>query len=139
MKRRFNCICSLAVPLMLAHVALPVSGTAGQAAQSGSPNTAAAGQTSDSLDPGLYITFETSMGGIRCRLFENEAPITVRTIVGLATGKKSYVDPATKQEGFGQALLRRADFPSRDTQIHDPGRRPARDGRGRSGRPGVSL
>jgi peptidyl-prolyl cis-trans isomerase A (cyclophilin A) len=102
MKRRINRICSLAVPLMLAHVALPVSGTAGQAAQSGSPNTAAAGQTSDNLDPGLYITFETSMGGIRCRLFENEAPITVRTIVSLATGKKSYVDPATKQKVSGK-------------------------------------
>jgi peptidyl-prolyl cis-trans isomerase A (cyclophilin A) len=52
--------------------------------------------------PGLYMTFETSMGDIRCRLFENETPLTVRTIVGLAIGKISYVDPKTKQKVTGK-------------------------------------
>jgi len=47
--------------------------------------------------PGLYMTFETDKGDIGCKLFENEAPVTVRKIVGLAVGKISYVDPRTHQ------------------------------------------
>lgn len=52
--------------------------------------------------PGLYMTFETSMGSISCRLFPKEAPITVRTIVGLATGRKSYIDPRTHKKVVGK-------------------------------------
>jgi peptidyl-prolyl cis-trans isomerase A (cyclophilin A) len=52
--------------------------------------------------PGLYLTFETSMGNIHCKLFEAEAPLTVKTIVGLATGKLSYIDPRTKQKAAGK-------------------------------------
>jgi len=48
--------------------------------------------------PGLYMTFETNMGNIQCKLFEKDTPLTVRTIVGLAVGKISYVDPKTKQK-----------------------------------------
>ena len=53
-------------------------------------------------DPGLYMTFETTLGRISCKLYENEAPITVRTIVGLALGKRSYLDPRTKQKVTGK-------------------------------------
>ena len=52
--------------------------------------------------PGLYMTFETGMGDIHCRLFENETPLTVGTIVGLAIGKISYIDPKTKQKVSGK-------------------------------------
>jgi peptidyl-prolyl cis-trans isomerase A (cyclophilin A) len=52
--------------------------------------------------PGLYMTIETSMGDIHCKLFEKEAPNTVRIIVGLATGKLSYIDPRTKQKASGK-------------------------------------
>jgi peptidyl-prolyl cis-trans isomerase A (cyclophilin A) len=47
--------------------------------------------------PGLYMTFETDKGNITCKLFEQAAPVTVRTMVGLAIGKISYVDPRTRQ------------------------------------------
>jgi peptidyl-prolyl cis-trans isomerase A (cyclophilin A) len=47
--------------------------------------------------PGLYMTFETEKGDIGCKLFENEAPVTVRKIVGLAIGKISYADLRTRQ------------------------------------------
>ncbi|HUK54951.1 MAG TPA: peptidylprolyl isomerase [Candidatus Binatia bacterium] len=53
-------------------------------------------------EPGLYMTFETSMGPLRCKLFEKEAPLTVRTIVGLATGKKPYQDPRSGQNVEGK-------------------------------------
>ena len=52
--------------------------------------------------PGLYMTFETSMGTINCKLFEKETPLTVKIITGLATGKMSYVDPRTKAKVAGK-------------------------------------
>ena len=36
---------------------------------------------------GLYMTLETTMGSLTCKLFEKEAPVTVGKIVGLATGR----------------------------------------------------
>jgi peptidyl-prolyl cis-trans isomerase A (cyclophilin A) len=51
----------------------------------------------DKRKPGLYWTMETDKGNISCKLFEVEAPVTVRTMVGLAIGKVSYVHPETKQ------------------------------------------
>jgi len=102
MKSRFKCIRRGAVPLLLVLVAGPDASAAGQAVPSDPQNTTGTGQTPGSMDPGLYITFETSMGDIRCRLYENDAPVTVRTIVGLATGRKSYIDPATKQKVSGK-------------------------------------
>lgn len=57
---------------------------------------------SEKRAPGLYMTYETSMGKIHCKLFEKEAPLTVRTIVGLATGKLPYIDPKTKQKIMGK-------------------------------------
>ncbi len=53
-------------------------------------------------EDGLYVTFETSLGDIHCKLFEKETPFTVRMIVGLALGKQSYVDPKTKQTVTGK-------------------------------------
>jgi peptidyl-prolyl cis-trans isomerase A (cyclophilin A) len=52
--------------------------------------------------PGLYMRFETDLGSITCKLYEKETPITVRTIVGLATGRLSYIDPRTRQKVSGK-------------------------------------
>jgi peptidyl-prolyl cis-trans isomerase A (cyclophilin A) len=68
------------------------------AAQTPPPPAATEGQQ----EPGLYMSLDTSMGTIHCRLFEKEAPITVRTIVGLALGTKPYVDPKTRQTVRGR-------------------------------------
>jgi peptidyl-prolyl cis-trans isomerase A (cyclophilin A) len=61
------------------------------------PVTAAGSPPADKRKPGLYWTIETEKGKISCKLFEAEAPVTVRTMVGLAIGKISYVHPETKQ------------------------------------------
>jgi len=58
--------------------------------------TSGAAQT-DKRKPGLYMTFQTENGSISCKLYEAEAPVTVRTMVGLAIGKLSYMDPQTNQ------------------------------------------
>lgn len=49
-------------------------------------------------EPGLYMTFQTDKGNIACKLFEKEAPVTVGTMVGLAIGKTSYIDPRTGKQ-----------------------------------------
>src|SRR3981189_34515 len=62
----------------------------------------------DKRKPGLYMTFQTDKGNIACKLYETEAPVTVRTMVGLAIGKLSYVDPQTNQttrKNFFDGLL----------------------------------
>lgn len=46
---------------------------------------------------GLYAIFDTSLGQIVCRLYETETPKTVDNFVGLATGKKSWLDTKTNQ------------------------------------------
>jgi peptidyl-prolyl cis-trans isomerase A (cyclophilin A) len=60
--------------------------------------------------PGLYMTFYTTMGAIHCRLFEKEAPVTVRTMVGLAIGKISYIDPRTHKKVVGKRFFRGLTF-----------------------------
>ena len=48
--------------------------------------------------PGLYATFNTSEGTIVCRLFEQEAPITVKNFVDLAEGSREWTDSRTRQK-----------------------------------------
>ncbi len=43
-------------------------------------------------EPGLYAVFDTSMGQIVARLFEEKAPNTVRNFVALARGQKATLD-----------------------------------------------
>src|SRR3990172_7915017 len=49
-------------------------------------------------EPGLYARLETTMGNITARLYEAEAPVTVRNFVALAEGKKAWLDPKTRQK-----------------------------------------
>jgi len=46
--------------------------------------------------PGVYATFDTSEGTIVCRLFEQEAPITVKNFVELAEGTREWTHPHTR-------------------------------------------
>jgi len=41
----------------------------------------------------LYATFETSLGNVTCELFPDKAPATVANFIGLATGKKAWMNP----------------------------------------------
>jgi peptidyl-prolyl cis-trans isomerase A (cyclophilin A) len=53
----------------------------------------------DIADPAkLTATIETSLGTIHCQLFGDKAPITVANFVGLATGKKPYMNAAHQLE-----------------------------------------
>ena len=48
-----------------------------------------------SRQPGVYATFSTSEGNIVCRLFEQEAPVTVKNFIDLAEGTREWTDPRT--------------------------------------------
>ena len=54
------------------------------------------------LAPGTYATFKTSEGNIVARLFESEAPITVKNFIELAEGKREWVHPGTRQKSTGK-------------------------------------
>ena len=45
----------------------------------------------------VRATFKTSLGSFVCKLFADEAPITVGNFVGLATGETPWTDPRTGQ------------------------------------------
>lgn len=42
----------------------------------------------------LTATLKTSEGDLRCKLFDDKAPITVANYIGLATGKRTWKDPS---------------------------------------------
>lgn len=48
-------------------------------------------------EPGLYARLETTMGNMTVKLFETEAPATVKNFVDLAEGRKAFRDPKTGQ------------------------------------------
>jgi peptidyl-prolyl cis-trans isomerase A (cyclophilin A) len=49
--------------------------------------------------PGTYATFNTTLGKIVCRLFEQEAPMTVKNFTDLAEGKKAWKDSVSGKGG----------------------------------------
>ncbi len=52
----------------------------------------------------LTATFDTTEGTIVVRLFTKDAPKTIENFVGLATGEKEWVDPATGDKKKGVPL-----------------------------------
>lgn len=49
-------------------------------------------------DDAMYATLHTNRGDIRLELFPNHAPVTVENFRGLATGEKTWTDPATGEQ-----------------------------------------
>jgi len=60
--------------------------------ESAPPPAAAPAPDPNASGPGLYATFDTSMGQIVARLLEDKAPETVRNFVELATAAKESAD-----------------------------------------------
>ncbi len=85
---------ALAVLMVLAP-AIPAS-TPDQSGEGAQP---AAGElAAQSLGPGTYAVFKTSMGDIICKLFDKLTPRTVENFIGLAEGTKAFKDPRNGQE-----------------------------------------
>jgi peptidyl-prolyl cis-trans isomerase A (cyclophilin A) len=45
----------------------------------------------------IVAKIDTSKGVLQCKLFDDKAPVTVANFIGLATGKRSWKDPASGQ------------------------------------------
>lgn len=45
----------------------------------------------------LQAVIETSKGKFTCELFDKQAPVTVANFIGLATGKRAWLDPKTNK------------------------------------------
>ena len=73
--------------------------------------------------PGVYAVFNTSKGKIVCRLFIDEAPVTVANFMGLAEGKKEWTHPGTgekKKSRFYDGLIFHRVIPDFMIQGGDP-------------------
>jgi peptidyl-prolyl cis-trans isomerase A (cyclophilin A) len=67
------------------------------AQESAKPAAPVAEAAKPAREPGLYMTITTSMGTIVAKLFDAEAPKTVKNISDLAMGRKEWTDPKTRQ------------------------------------------
>ena len=52
--------------------------------------------------PGTYAVFNTTEGKIVARLFETEAPITVKNFIDLAEGTREWTHPSTRAKSTGK-------------------------------------
>ena len=50
------------------------------------------------LEPGTYAHFNTTEGKITVRLFEADAPVTVKNFIELAEGQKEWTHPGTREK-----------------------------------------
>ena len=91
------------IGLFVGAALLVMVGSAG--AQQQGPPAGGPAKPAETRENGLYMMFETTLGPISCKLFEKEAPVTVRTITGLATGQKSYIDPKTQKVMAGKRFF----------------------------------
>jgi peptidyl-prolyl cis-trans isomerase A (cyclophilin A) len=77
------------------------SAATGANAKKGDPldgNFTLAEATKDLKGNGAIVAkIETSKGTLQCKLFDDKAPVTVANFIGLATGKRTWRDPNTKQ------------------------------------------
>jgi peptidyl-prolyl cis-trans isomerase A (cyclophilin A) len=48
--------------------------------------------------PGIYATFDTTQGPIVVRLFDKEAPKTVKNFIDLAEGSREWEHPTTREK-----------------------------------------
>ena len=51
---------------------------------------------------GPTVVFDTTMGRLVCKLFSDQAPITVANFIGLANGSKTWTDPITLAKVSGK-------------------------------------
>jgi peptidyl-prolyl cis-trans isomerase A (cyclophilin A) len=79
------------------------------------------------------------MGDIHCKLYEADAPVTVRTMVRLALGKMSYTDPKTGQTVTGKKFFDGLTFHRVIPNFMIQGGDPLGNGQGGPGGPGFPF
>ena len=87
--------------LVTISLALTCQGFAQQTTPTSSQDLPDSPETQAHISPqptGPTAIFDTTMGRITCRLFDQQAPKTVANFVGLAEGTKDWTDPVTHQK-----------------------------------------
>lgn len=89
--------------LALSFVMISLVGVAAARAEEGDPNhgnftlpEATKGLPGPAAGP-LQAVIETSKGKFTCELYDKQAPVTVANFIGLATGKRAWLDPKTNK------------------------------------------
>ena len=59
---------------------------------------------------GPTAVIDTSMGRLTCKLYEQQAPVTVANFIGLAEGKKDWTDPTSLKKVHGQPFYNGTTF-----------------------------
>ena len=88
------------------------------------------------LPTGPTAVFDTSMGQMRCRLYQKQAPETVAGFIGLATGTRDWTNPVTHRKEHGKPLYDGTTFHRVIPGFMAQGGDPAGDG---TGDPGFTL
>lgn len=87
--------------LVTISLALTYQGFAQQTTPTSSQDLPDSPETQAHISPqptGPTAIFDTTMGRITCRLFDQQAPKTVANFIGLAEGTKDWTDPVTHQK-----------------------------------------
>ncbi len=82
---------------------------------------------------GPTAVFDTSMGQMRCRLFDKEAPLAVANFIGLATGTKDWTNPVSHKKEHHVPLYNGTTFHRVIPGFMIQGGDPAGDGTGDGG------
>ncbi len=59
---------------------------------------------------GPTAVIDTSMGRLTCKLYDQQAPVTVANFIGLSDGSKDWTDPKTLQKVHGQPFYNGTTF-----------------------------
>ena len=82
---------------------------------------------------GPTVLLDTSMGRLTCQLFDKEAPATTANFIGLATGTRRWMDPATQKQVVGKPLYDGTQFHRVIPGFMIQGGDPLANGRGDAG------
>src|SRR5215469_10656436 len=79
------------------------------------PDLPDAPSTANNAKPAVAPTgptalIDTSMGRLTCKLYEQQAPVTVANFIGLAEGTKDWTDPTTLKKVHGQPFYNGTTF-----------------------------
>ncbi len=89
---------ALCMSLSLSLGLSPLSAAAQSASQDALPDAPGATTTVAVVPTGPTAVFDTSMGRMTCKLYEQQAPAAVANFIGLAQGTTVWTDPATHQK-----------------------------------------
>ncbi len=97
------------------------------------PDAPGLGILSAPLPTGPTVLLDTTLGRLTCQLFDKEAPATTANFIGLATGRKTWIDPATQKQVTGKPFYDGTQFHRVIPGFMIQGGDPLANGRGDAG------